>query len=310
METPKTLHDAVKFFSDLDNCQQYMIEARWQDGKVRCPSCGSEKVTYLQNARLWKCYAKHPRQKFSLKVGTIFEDSPLGLDKWMMATWLIANCKNGISSCELARDLGITQKSAWHMLHRIRLAMQMGTFEKLSGEVEVDETYIGGKARFMHKSKREAKIQGRGSVGKVAVMGLLERNGKVRAKVIGDTTRETLHAEVKEHVEAGAEVHTDQFGAYRGLEQDYIHNVINHAERYVDGNVHTCNIDNFWSLLKRGIKGTYVSVEPFHLFRYLDEQSFRFNNRKATDAERFRAVISLIQGKRLEYKQLIGGPSC
>jgi transposase-like protein len=306
METPTTLQQAIKYFSDLDNCQRYMIAMRWADGQVRCPSCGSEKVTYLANARLWKCYAKHPRQKFSLKVGTIFEDSPLGLDKWMMAIWLIANCKNGISSCELARDLGITQKSAWHMLQRIRLAMQFGSFEKLGGEIEVDETYIGGKARFMHKSKREAIIKGRGAVGKVAVMGLLERNGKVRAKVIGNTTRETLHAEVKEHCEAGAEIFTDQFAAYRGLEQDYIHNVINHAEKYVDGNVHTCNIDNFWSLLKRGIKGTYVSVEPFHLFRYLDEQSFRFNNRKLTDGERFSIVANNVVGRRLTYSELTG----
>jgi transposase-like protein len=273
-----------------------MIAVRWPDGQVRCPSCGSELITYLENARLFKCYAKHPRQKFSLKVGTIFEDSSLGLDKWMMAIWLIANCKNGISSCELARDLGITQKSAWHMLQRIRVAMRVGSFEKLGGEIEVDETYIGGKARFMHKSKREAMIKGRGSVGKVAVMGLLERNGKVRAKVIGNTTRETLHAEVKEHCEAGAEIFTDQF----------IHNVINHAEKYVDGNVHTCNIDNFWSLLKRGIKGTYVSVEPFHLFRYPDEQSFRFNNRKLTDGERFSIVANNVVGRRLTYSELTG----
>jgi transposase-like protein len=306
METPTTLQQAIKYFSDLDNCQRYMIAVRWADGQVRCPSCGSEKVAYLANARLFKCYAKHPRQKFSLKVGTIFEDSPLGMDKWMMAIWLIANCKNGISSCELARDLGITQKSAWHMLQRIRLAMRVGSFEKLGGQIEVDETYIGGKARFMHKSRREAMIKGRGSVGKVAVMGLLERNGKVRAKVIGNTTRETLYGEVREHVEAGAELFTDQFAAYRGLEQDYIHNVINHAEKYVDGNVHTCNIDNFWSLLKRGIKGTYVSVEPFHLFRYLDEQSFRFNNRKLTDGERFSIVVDNIIGRRLTYSELTG----
>src|SRR5579885_1883419 len=311
METPKTLHEAVKFFSDLDNCNRYMISARWSAGQVRCPTCGSEKVTYLANARLWKCYNKHPRAKFSLKVGTIFEDSPLGLDKWMMAIWLIANCKNGISSCELARDLGITQKSAWHMLQRIRLAMRVGSFEKMGGEVEVDETYIGGKARFMHKDRREKMIKGRGSVGKVAVMGLLERNGKVRAKVIGDTSRETLHGEVKEHVEAGASLFTDQFASYRGLEQEYIHNVINHAEKYVDGNVHTCNIDNFWSLLKRGIKGTYVSVEPFHLFRYLDEQSFRFNNRGTrknpiNDGQRFEKVLSKVAGKRVTYADLTG----
>jgi transposase-like protein len=310
METPKTLQKAIKFFSDLDNCQNYMIDVRWPDGKVRCPSCGSEKVTYLANARLWKCYAKHPRQKFSLKVGTIFEDSPLGLDKWMMAMWMIANCKNGISSCEIARDLGITQKSAWHMLHRIRLAMQMGTLEKMSGQVEADETYIGGLARNMHRSEHSRKIKGTGGAGKVAVMGLLERDGKVRAKVIGDATQLTLHAEVKSNVEQGAELFTDGWKGYSGLHQEYIHQVINHAEKYVDGQIHTNGIENFWSLLKRGLKGTYVSVEPFHLFRYLDEQTFRFNKRKGTDAERFLAVISLIQGKRLEYKQLIGAPSC
>jgi transposase-like protein len=310
METPKTLQQAVKYFSDLDNCQNYMIAARWADGQVRCPSCGSERVTYLANARLWKCYAKHPRQKFSLKVGTIFEDSPLGLDKWMMAMWMIANCKNGVSSCEIARDLGITQKSAWHMLHRIRLAMQMGTLEKMSGQVEADETYIGGLARNMHRDKRHAKITGTGGAGKVAVMGLLERDGKVRAKVIRDATQLTLHAEVRGNVEPGAELFTDGWKGYSGLHQEYIHGVIDHAEKYVDGQIHTNGIENFWSLLKRGLKGTYVSVEPFHLFRYLDEQTFRFNNRKATDAERFHAVISLIQGKRLEYKQLIGAPSC
>lgn len=245
METPKTLQQAVKFFSDLDNCQRYMIAVRWADGKVHCPTCGADKVTYLANARLWKCYAKHPRQKFSLKVGTIFEDSPLGLDKWMMAMWLIANCKNGVSSCEVARDLGITQKSAWHMLQRIRLAMRVGSFEKLGGQVEVDETYIGGLARNMHRDKREKKIKGTGGAGKVAVMGLLERNGKVRAKVIRDATQLTLHAEVRSNVEAGAELFTDGWKAYSGLQKDYIHQVIDHAEKYVDGQIHTNGIENF-----------------------------------------------------------------
>jgi transposase-like protein len=306
METPKTLQQAVKFFSDLDNCQNYMIAVRWADGKVRCPSCGSEKVTYLANARLWKCYAKHPRQKFSLKVGTIFEDSPLGLDKWMMAMWMIANCKNGVSSCEIARDLGITQKSAWHMLQRIRLAMRVGSFEKLGGQVEVDETYIGGLARNMHRSEHSRKITGTGGAGKVAVMGLLERDGKVRAKVIRDATQLTLHAEVRGNVEPGAELFTDAWKGYSGLHQEYIHQVINHAEKYVDGQIHTNGIENFWSLLKRGLKGTYVSVEPFHLFRYLDEQSFRFNNRKLTDGERFFIVANNIIGRRLTYSELTG----
>ncbi|MDT7540861.1 MAG: hypothetical protein QOE33_765 [Acidobacteriota bacterium] len=306
MQTPKTLQQAVKFFSDLDNCQNYMIAARWSDGKVRCPSCGSEKVTYLANARLWKCYAKHPRAKFSLKVGTIFEDSPLGLDKWMMAMWLIANCKNGISSYEVARDLGITQKSAWHMLQRIRLAMRVGSFEKLGGEVEVDETFIGGKARNMHADKRKAKITGRGASGKTIVVGTLARDGEVRTSVVADRDAETLQGFVNAHVERGAILFSDAFTAYEGLHSDFAHQVINHAEKYVEGNIHTNGIENFWSLLKRGLKGTYVSVEPFHLFRYLDEQSFRFNNRKLTDGERFFIVANNVIGRRLTYSELTG----
>lgn len=308
METPKTLQQAIIHFDNPENCNAFMIAMRWADGQVRCPSCDSDKVTYLANARLFKCYAKHPRQKFSLKVGTIFEDSPLGLDKWLVAIWLIANAKNGISSYELSRSLGITQKSAWHVLHRIRLAMQNGSINKLSGRVEVDETFIGGKARNMHMSKR--KHLGSRETGKVAVMGLLERHGEVRTMVISNTKRRSLHGEVTKHVEAGSMVYSDALRSYRRLEDDYVHNVINHAERYVDGQIHTNGIENFWSLLKRTLGGTYISVEPFHLFRYLDEQAFRFNKRKGTDADRFLAVVSLITGKRLEYKQLIGKPSC
>ncbi len=311
METPKTLQQAVVYFSKPENCQNFMIAMRWPDGQVVCPRCGSENVSYLENARVWKCYSKHPKAKFSLKVGTIFEDSALGLDKWFTAMWLIANAKNGISSCELSRSLAITQKSAWHVLHRVRLAMQKGTISKLSGEVEVDETYIGGKARNMHKWKRELAIQGRGGVGKVAVMGLLERDGEVRAQVIGEADQDTLHKKIKRNVRRGSEVFSDGWKAYNGIDERsrYIHNVINHAEKYVDGNIHTNGIENFWSLLKRTLKGTYVSVEPFHLFRYLDEQAFRFNKRKSTDFDRFVEVLSMVFGKRLEYKQLTGQPS-
>ncbi len=255
---------------------------------------------YLKTRRVWKC--RSCKKQFSVKVGTIFEDSPLGLDKWLPAVWLIANCKNGISSYELAKDLGVQQKSAWFMLHRIRLAMQTGTFEKLSGQVEADETYIGGKARNMHKSKREQKIQGRGASGKVAVMGLLERHGEVRTRVVPDTKSRTLQVEVRENVEPGSEVHTDALASYRGLDPEYVHNVVDHAEWYVDGHVHTNGLENFWSLLKRGIKGTYVSVEPYHLFRYLDEQAFRFNEREGQDADRF----SKVAGRRLTYRQLTG----
>jgi transposase-like protein len=160
METPRTLQQAIIHFSKPENCNTFMIAARWADGKVRCPQCGSDDVIYLEKARLFKCRTAHPKQKFSLKVGTIFEDSPLGLDKWLAAIWLIANAKNGISSYEIHRALGVTQKSAWFMLHRIRLAMQNGTLDKLSGHVEVDESWIGGKARNMHRSERARKIHG------------------------------------------------------------------------------------------------------------------------------------------------------
>jgi len=318
METPKTLKQAFVYFDKPENRNAFMIAMRWPDGLVRCPTCDSEKVTYLAKQRRWKCYSKHPKSQFSLKVGTIFEDSPLGLDTWLTAIWLISNAKNGISSYELSRSLGITQKSAWHVLHRIRLAMQNGSINKLSGSVEVDETFIGGKARNMHRSVLAKRVAihatpytGRNqNIGKVAVMGLLERNGEVRTMVVSNTKRRSLQGEVKRHVEEGSTVYSDALRSYNQLGEDYIHNVINHAETYVKGHVHTNGIENFWSLLKRTLGGTYISVEPFHLFRYLDEQAFRFNRRKGTDADRFHALVSLIPGKRLEYKQLIGKPSC
>jgi transposase-like protein len=304
METPKTLQQAIIYFSDAKNCNDFMVAMRWPDGQVQCPRCGSENVTYLEAARVWKCYSKHEKAKFSLKVGTIFEDSPLGLDKWFTAMWLIANCKNGISSYELARHLGITQKAAWHVNHRIRLAMQNGSLAKLSGHVEVDETFIGGLARNRHSTKR--KHEGTGGAGKVAVMGLLERNGEVRARVVPNVQSQSLMGEVSRHIEVGSTVYSDAYRAYSSLDSEYIHNVINHAVEYVRGHVHTNGIENFWSLLKRSLKGTYISVEPFHLFRYLDEQAYRFNKRKLTDFQRFIGVVEMVTGKRLEYKQLIG----
>jgi transposase-like protein len=314
METPKTLQQAIIHFSNPENCNEFMIAMRWADGQVRCPSCDSQNVKYLAKQRRYKCYGKHPKAQFSLKVGTIFEDSPLGLDKWLTAIWLIANAKNGISSYELSRAIGIMQKSAWHMLHRIRLAMQNGSINKLRGSVEVDETFIGGKARNMHRSTLAKRVEqfatphtGRNqNIGKVAVMGLLERHGEVRTMVVSNTKRQSLHGEVSKHVEAGSTVYTDALRSYRRLEDEYQHNVINHAETYVQGHVHTNGIENFWSLLKRTLGGTYISVEPFHLFRYLDEQAFRFNKRKGTDGQRFIELVSMITGKRLEYKALIG----
>lgn len=303
---PTTLQQAIKFFSDELTCVQLVASRRWANGQAACPRCGSTNNTFMQSRKVWQCKNKGCRKQFSVKVGTIFEDSPIGLDKWLTAMWLIGNAKNGISSYEIHRAIGVTQKTAWFMLHRIRLAMQTGSIEKLSGNVEVDETFIGGKAKNMHKHKREAKIKGRGSVGKTAVMGLLERKGRVLAKVIESTDRETLHAEVKNNVEKDSNLFTDEWLSYRGLDEDYIHEVINHSIEYVRDNVHTNGIENFWSLLKRTLKGTYVSVEPFHLSRYLAEQTFRFNERKGNDKERFLGVLKAVSGKRLTYDELRG----
>ena len=312
MESPRTLQAAIIHFKEFDNCKSFMIELRWPDGIVRCPHCGSEEVTWLENARIWKCYGKHDRPRFSLKTGTIFEDSPIPLDKWLLAVWQIVNCKNGISSYEVAKAIGVTQKSTWFMDHRIRFALHTGSFEKLSGEVEADETFIGQKARNMHKDVRARKITGTGGKDKTAVMGILERgkDGKhstVRTTVIPNRKKKALHAEVRKHVEAGSALYSDALESYRGLDE-FQHGVVDHAVQYVDGKIHTNGLENFWSLLKRGLHGTYVSVEPFHLFRYLDEQAFRFNNRnkEMDDFDRFKLAISQIVGKRLTWNRLTG----
>ena len=312
MQIPKTLQQAVQYFSSYENCKEFMVAIRWPDGNVRCPQCGSEKVAYLERARRWKCYQKHGSPKFTLKTGTIFEDSPLGLDKWLPCVWLLTNCKNGISSWEIHRALGVTQKTAWFMLHRVRLAMQSGSLGKLGGEVEVDETFIGGKARFMHKDRKERRRSGKGKApgpeGKAIVAAVLQRGGKVRAQVVGKRKKKELHALVRENVEAGSALYSDDLRSYDGLEADYAHQVIDHAEAYVRGNVHTNGLENFWSLLKRGLHGTYVSVEPFHLFRYIDEQAFRYNERQDEqgDSGRFVSVMSQIVGRRLTWNRLTG----
>jgi transposase-like protein len=257
----------------------------------------------------WQCGVRHPRRQFSVKVDTIFEDSPLGLDKWLPAVWLLHNCKNGVSSCELARAVGVTQKTAWFMLHRIRLAQHAKSGNKFSGQVEADETFIGGKARNMHKTERAKKITGTGGKDKVPVMGILERGSKgesrVRVKVVPTTRKKTLQSEIRDHVLAGSAIFTDSLKSYEGL-NEFQHEVVDHAVEYVSGEAHTNGLENFWSLLKRTLGGTYVSVEPFHLFRYLDEQSWRYNNRKMTDSERFSIGVSQITGKRIMYKELIG----
>jgi transposase-like protein len=301
---PQSLLEAITYFSDLDVCTEYVAKLRWPDGPF-CPRCGCTEYSYITTRRLWKC--KGCKKQYSVRLGTIFEESRLGLDKWLPAVWLIANSKNGISSHELARALGITQKSAWFMLHRIRLAMQQESFSRLSGEVEVDETFIGGKARNMHKAERKRKgINGGGMGGKTPVLGMVERGGRVQAEVVPNVKKDTLRPRVVSSIEVGSSIYTDALKSYTGLDVAFSHETIDHAERYVDGRVHTNTIENFWSLVKRGLHGTYVSVEPYHLFRYLDERVFTFNERERSDYGRFEAVLRAVSGRRLTYAQVTG----
>ena len=304
--SPETLQDAITLFADPIVAHNFMAALLWPDGKPKCAHCGSANVGTFSGKRMVS-NCKDCKKQFTVKIGTIFGDSPLPLSKWLPAVWLITNAKNGISSYEIGRSLGVTQKTAWFMLHRIRLALQNGSIVKMGGTVEVDETFIGGKARNMHKGKRKAK--GTGPVAMTAVQGLLERHAggsKVIAKVMKNRRKIEAQKNVVEYVLKGSEVFTDALPSYNGLGSEYNHAVVDHAERYVDGKVHTNGLENFWCLLKRTIKGTYVNVEPFHLFRYLDEQSFRFNERKDTDGGRFLKACAGIIGKSLKYVDLIG----
>jgi transposase-like protein len=303
---PKTLQEAILYFDNPANCREYLVARRWPDGVV-CPRCGSTKVVFMEKYNRWQCSVAHDARQFTSKTGTIFEDSPISLDKWLLAMWQVVNCKNGISSYEIHRAIGVTQKTAWFMDHRIRLALGLGPGPKFTGEIEADETFIGGKARNMHAAKRARRITGTGGNDKTAVMGILERGkdgSKVRTTVIPNRKKSALQTEVRKHVEVGSALYTDALKSYDGLD-DFEHGVIDHAVAYVDGKVHTNGLENVWSLLKRGISGTYVSVEPFHLFRYLDEQAYRYNNRKLSDADRFSIAVAGIVGKRVTYETLI-----
>jgi transposase-like protein len=315
MEEPKTLRQAILYFSDPDRCIAYLASSRWPDGVAVCPTCGRRDVSYVAKRRVWQCKSRHPKAQFSIKVGTIFADSPIALDKWLMAMWMVANCKNGISSWEIHRALGVTQKTAWFLMHRIRLAMKDDNPEKLgsTGPVEVDETFISPDTRKMHRNRRLKLKSAEYAGSKAIVMGMLDRDArKVRAKVVPNVKRETLQAEILNRIENKATVYTDGWPGYDALAaKDYIHETVNHVEEYVRGQVHTQGIDNFWSLLKRGLTGTYVAVEPFHLDRYVDEQAFRYNNRATKDnpledSDRFALVVSQIVGRRITYRELTG----
>jgi transposase-like protein len=309
MDTPKTLLQAARYFADLDVCEKYMREIKWQGKEPVCHHCGGLRISEIKTRRLMRCM--DCRKQFSSKVGTIFEDSPLGLDKWFVAVWAIANCKNGISSHELGRTIGVTQRTAWFMLHRIRVAMECEQPDNFGGTTEMDTTYIGGKADNMHKARRERVIQGRGAVGKTPVHGILKRGdddnvSKINAVVIGDNGVGSTIAHVKQVVKRGSRVCTDEARAYDSLSPDYAHEAVDHSIAYVNGTVHTNGVENFWTLLKRSIKGTYVSIAPFHLFRYVSEQVFRFNLRDLTDGTRFLFLLNHVLDKRLTYRLLAG----
>lgn len=309
---PTNLIEAIRYFADLDVATEFVAKLRWPNG-WRCPECNCPEYSYLTSRRLWKC--RYCKKQTSVKVGSIFEDSPIPLDKWLAAIWVIANAKNGVSSHELGRSIGLTQKSAWFVLHRIRLAMQTGSFERFDGEVEVDETFVGGKKRNMHKHVAAQKFAanpsgGDPSTAKVVVGGTMKRgdgirtSSKVIAQVLPDTRRATMHAHVRDTATEGSTLYTDAMLSYRGLGDDYEHATVDHATTYVNGRVHTNGIENFWALLKRGLHGTYVSVAPMHLFRYIDERVFTFNTRDLNDFGRFAMVLHNVAGRRLTWNEL------
>ncbi len=337
MKKPVTLQQAIVYFGDSERAFDYAKFLRWPDDKVTCPRCGSESNSFVKTRKLWFCNGC--KKQFTVKVGTIFEDSPIGLDKWMTAVWMICNCKNGISSYELHRAIGVTQKSAWFMLHRIREAMKNESIMRMGGSdggpVEVDEAYIGGQPKNRHLGKRDPghgkkylldddgersglnpdyvpHICGR-ATKKTAVFGMLDREARqVRAHVIPEVKREVLMEAILGNVEKGATIYSDGLADYRPLRNmEFIHETVNHVTEYVRGQVHTQGIENFWSLLKRGLRGTYVAVEPFHLDRYIGEQVFRYNNRATkdnplNDEDRFALAMHQAVGRRLTYAQLRG----
>lgn len=302
---PRTLLEAVTYFADADRALKHFVKVRWPNG-VACPrmGCGNAHVQFVATRKLWRC--KECKRQFTAKVGTIFEDSPISFSKWLPAVWLLANTKNGTSSHELGRALGVTQKTAWFMLHRIRVAMRLGSFDRqLSGEVEADETYVGGKPRRPNVGRSNMHRKGSGHVGKAVVMGMIERGGRVRAFMLPDAKNASLLPKIAEHVAPGTTLYTDALQAYRFINHDhYTHRVINHAVKYVEGRVHTNSIENFWSCFKRTLHGTYIAPQPFHLGAYVDEQVFRFNARKGNDADRFLATLKGADGRRLTYAAL------
>jgi transposase-like protein len=298
MKYPETLVEAVRYFSNPDVCIAHVANLRWPNGVI-CPTCGRVDVSYLESQKRWQCKSRHAKRQFSVKIGTIFEDSPLGLDKWLSAVWMIINAKNGVSSYEIARALGVTQKTAWFMDHRIRAAMEYGTFDKkLDSPVEADETYIGGKTR---------EEKGR-FTNKTAIVGVVEKKkhvGQIRAFATKQADATNTLSFLKQNLEEGATVHTDESKIYSRAKRTFIHESVNHSEKeYARGAISTTTIDGFWNLFKRSYKGTYTHLSPAHLDRYVKEHTYRYNTRMLTDGQRFTEWFANCH-RRLMYKTLI-----
>jgi len=307
--TPRTLLEAVTFFADPDRAHAYAVKARWPNG-VACPrlGCGSAAVQALPKRRKFRC--KECKRDFTAKVGTIFEQSPISFSKWLPAMWLLANTKNGTSSHELGRALGVTQKTAWFMLHRVRQTMKDENPVPFAGEVEADETFVGGVSRTSWQARSgHVKLQHGPATGKATVFGMVQRgrDGKpsqARAMLVPNHKASSLIPRIYENVVPGSTIYTDALRSYRQTDRDFVHDFIDHSIAYVNGRVHTNTIENFWSCVKRTLHGTYIAVRPFHLDAYLDEQVFRFNAREDNDAGRFVETLKGADGKRLTYAAL------
>jgi transposase-like protein len=293
------------YFKDEQTCRNYLETIRW-NGNITCPfeGCKHDKVHKFKDGKVYRC-AKC-KKDFSIKVGTIFEDSKISLQKWFACIYIVTSHKKGISSIQLGKDIGVTQKTAWYMLHRVRFTFGFNVnAEKLSGTCEADESFMGGAEANKHKHKRTEGTQGRSVKTKSAVAGVISRGGELRAKKINDTSAYNLRQFINKNVAFGSKLMTDEWGGYTGLAQAFQHKIVKHNEgEYVSGEAHTNTLEGFWSLLKRGVNGIYHSISAKHLQQYIDEFVFRYNTRNMTESYRFDSMLNHIN-IQLPYKQLI-----